>query len=157
MKSRHLAMLVLLLLPACASNDSGGLRLDIPPVHTEAGASRIVVVYERGPNGWKQSEGAAVPFMSPTQSVLPTPPIPGPPHETPSKKGCPIYSMPVFQPMPELPTMGPRGVSDEEDRKIDNMLMKHIGEVRQYTISIRRQMRQSYDDYIKNCNAEKEK
>lgn len=157
MKFRHLSMAVLLLLPACATNDSGGLRLDIPPVNDQSGASRIVVVYERGPNGWKPSEGSAVPFMSLAQSVLPTPPIPSPTPVAASKKGCPIYTMPVFQPMPELPTLPPRGVSDEEDRKIDLIVMKHLGEVRQYTISIRRQMRQSYDDYIKNCNAEKEK
>lgn len=145
MRLRNLALVVVLsLLPGCAKEDT--LRLQVPVVETPQQASRIVVVYEHGNDGWKQAALSAVP----DRPVLPTP-VP----TTPAKKeGCEIYILPSFSPTPPLPKVPQRGQSDNDDELIDKMLLGNINELRQYISTYKRQLKQSHDDYLRNCSKE---
>lgn len=150
--SRLYWALALACLAGCAPNT---LKLDVPLSAIPDQGSRIVVVYERGAEGWKQSQASTYPIMTRPPMVLPPVEPTSASESKPKKEGCEIYVLPSFQPTPSVPLVGPRGKGENEDAIIDNILSGHIGELRQYIISIKRQLKQSHDDYLKNCNKEK--
>lgn len=152
MKITHALLLSLALLPGCTRDT---LKLDVPVNAIPDQGSRIVVVYERGPEGWKQSQASTYPIMTRPPMVPPPAETTAAPVSHPKKEGCEIYVLPSFQPTPPLPVAPPRGKGENEDAIIDLILSGHIGELRQYIISIKRQLKQSHDDYLKNCSKEK--
>lgn len=140
------AVALLALLPACAVEDT--LRLQVPVSETSQQPSRIVVVYERGSKGWEQSQLTAIPSTPvPAAVVIPTP-------AKPAKDGCGVYVLPTFGATPPIPKLPERGKTEEADQMADKLVSGHIAELRQYIIGYKRQLKQSHDDYLKNCNKE---
>jgi len=144
-------VVALTLLSGCTRNT---LNLDVPLNVNPDQGSRIVVVYERGTDGWKQSQASTYPIMTHPTMVLPSAETTAStaPSATSRKPSCEIYVLPAFQQTPALPVIGPRGKGEDEDALIDNILSGHIGELRQFIISLRRQLKESHDAYLKKCN-----
>jgi hypothetical protein len=72
------------------------------------------------------------------------------PKKTPSEITCPVYTLPDVAPMPELPYKELAKARDNDT--IDAIQTKHIEELRQYVMDVRKQLKKSHDDYLTKCS-----
>lgn len=64
---------------------------------------------------------------------------------------CPIYRLPTLPPSPDLPYDQLAKVASNPNQPYDKMSETYIKQLREYIALIKELIRQSQDDYLRNC------
>lgn len=73
------------------------------------------------------------------------------PGAQPSSGSCEIYKLPDFRDAPSPPIEDLKNLNEDEQDKIDDILLKYTQDLSSYIKENQKQLTESYNDYLKSC------